>query len=98
MYIEHFTFTFFFISLQLQSPFIVNIYYITSLTSVPLLKSLLDIMKWHNILSGKQLSQHLLPTNPCGPTSFKAILSAKMEEFPWAMLAKGPACTNTGVP
>ena len=38
------------------------------------------------------------PTNPSGPTSFKAILSAKIEELPWAMLANGPAWTNTGVP
>jgi len=41
---------------------------------------------------------YYLQTNPFGPTSFKAILSARMEEFPWAMLAKGPACTKTGVP
>lgn len=41
---------------------------------------------------------HNLPTNPFSPTSFNAILSAIMEEFPWAMFAKGPACTNTGVP
>ena len=26
------------------------------------------------------------------------ILSARMEELPWAMFAKGPAWTNTGVP
>lgn len=32
-----------------------------------------------------------LPTKPFSPTSLRAILSAKMEEFPWAMLAKGPA-------
>lgn len=38
------------------------------------------------------------PTNPSLPTSFRAILSASTEELPWAMLAKGPACTNTGVP
>ena len=35
---------------------------------------------------------------PPSPTSFSPILSAKMEELPWAMLANGPACTNTGVP
>ena len=39
-----------------------------------------------------------LPTKPSGPTSFKAILSARMEELPWAMLANGPAWTNTGFP
>lgn len=39
-----------------------------------------------------------LPTNPSLPTSFRAILSASTEELPWAMLAKGPACTKTGVP
>ena len=38
------------------------------------------------------------PTNPFSPTILRASLSAKMEELPWAMLAKGPACTNTGVP
>ncbi len=30
--------------------------------------------------------------------SLLATLSAKMELLPCAMLAKGPACTNTGVP
>lgn len=39
-----------------------------------------------------------LPTKPSRPTSFKASLSASTEELPWAMLAKGPAWTNTGVP
>ncbi len=39
-----------------------------------------------------------IPTKPSFPTNFKAILSARMEEFPWAMLANGPAWTNTGVP
>lgn len=39
-----------------------------------------------------------LPTNPFSPTNLRAILSAKTEEFPCAMLAKGPAWTNTGVP
>lgn len=39
-----------------------------------------------------------LPTKPSGPTSFRAILSARMEELPWAMLANGPAWTNTGFP
>mmetsp|Transcript_48822 Transcript_48822/g.99692 ORF Transcript_48822/g.99692 Transcript_48822/m.99692 type:complete len:253 (+) Transcript_48822:129-887(+) len=34
---------------------------------------------------------------PSGPTTLSAIWSAMMEEFPWAMFAKGPACTNTGV-
>mmetsp|Transcript_13934 Transcript_13934/g.30741 ORF Transcript_13934/g.30741 Transcript_13934/m.30741 type:complete len:327 (-) Transcript_13934:299-1279(-) len=34
---------------------------------------------------------------PSGPTTFRAIWSAMMDELPWAMLAKGPACTNTGV-
>ena len=42
--------------------------------------------------------QKYLPTNPSGPTSLSAILSAMMEEFPCAMLANGPAWTNTGVP
>lgn len=37
-------------------------------------------------------------TNPSSPTSFRAILSARIEELPWAMLANGPAWTNTGVP
>ena len=32
------------------------------------------------------------------PTSFRAILSAMIEEFPCAMLAKGPAWIRTGVP
>lgn len=45
-----------------------------------------------------KLERNDLPTNPSSPTSFKAILSANTEELPWAMLAKGPACTNTGVP
>ena len=39
-----------------------------------------------------------VPTTPSSPTNFRAILSAKMDEFPWAMLANGPACTKTGVP
>lgn len=39
-----------------------------------------------------------LPTKPSRPTNFKASLSASTEELPWAMLAKGPAWTNTGVP
>lgn len=42
--------------------------------------------------------QKYSPTNPSGPTSLSAILSAMMEELPWAMLANGPAWTNTGVP
>ena len=37
-------------------------------------------------------------TNPWFPTSLRAILSAKIDEFPWAMLANGPAWTKTGVP
>jgi len=37
-------------------------------------------------------------TYPSGPTSLSAILSATIDELPWAMLANGPACTNTGVP
>ena len=37
-------------------------------------------------------------TKPSLPTSLRAILSARMEELPWAMLAKGPAWTKTGVP
>mmetsp|Transcript_3448 Transcript_3448/g.5023 ORF Transcript_3448/g.5023 Transcript_3448/m.5023 type:complete len:387 (+) Transcript_3448:543-1703(+) len=36
-------------------------------------------------------------TNPSGPASFSATWSATMELFPWAMFAKGPACTITGV-
>jgi hypothetical protein len=32
-----------------------------------------------------------LHTNPSGPTSFNAILSASIDELPWAMLANGPA-------
>lgn len=32
-----------------------------------------------------------LPTKPSLPTSFSAILSANREEFPCAILAKGPA-------
>lgn len=44
------------------------------------------------------LKRNDLPTNPSLPTSFRAILSASTEELPWAMLAKGPACTKTGVP
>lgn len=39
-----------------------------------------------------------LPTKPFSPTIFKASLSASMEELPWAMFAKGPAWTKTGVP
>mmetsp|Transcript_430 Transcript_430/g.817 ORF Transcript_430/g.817 Transcript_430/m.817 type:complete len:219 (-) Transcript_430:616-1272(-) len=35
--------------------------------------------------------------NPSLPVSLRAIWSATIEEFPWAMLANGPACTNTGV-
>lgn len=31
------------------------------------------------------------------PTSLRATLSATIDEFPCAMLAKGPACTSTGV-
>mmetsp|Transcript_2029 Transcript_2029/g.7063 ORF Transcript_2029/g.7063 Transcript_2029/m.7063 type:complete len:359 (+) Transcript_2029:534-1610(+) len=34
---------------------------------------------------------------PSGPASLSASWSATMDELPWAMLAKGPACTNTGV-
>lgn len=30
-------------------------------------------------------------TSPSGPTSLRAIRSATTDEFPWAMLAKGPA-------
>mmetsp|Transcript_27402 Transcript_27402/g.71922 ORF Transcript_27402/g.71922 Transcript_27402/m.71922 type:complete len:343 (+) Transcript_27402:644-1672(+) len=37
-------------------------------------------------------------TNPSWPTSLRATLSAMMDELPTAMLANGPACTNTGVP
>mmetsp|Transcript_10285 Transcript_10285/g.14878 ORF Transcript_10285/g.14878 Transcript_10285/m.14878 type:complete len:212 (-) Transcript_10285:631-1266(-) len=37
-------------------------------------------------------------TYPSGPTIFIAIWSATTEEFPCAMFANGPACTNTGVP
>ena len=37
-------------------------------------------------------------TKPVSPTSLRAIWSDRMEEFPCAMLAKGPACTNTGFP
>lgn len=37
-------------------------------------------------------------TNPFGPTSFNAILSARMDELPCAIFAKGPACTKTGLP
>ena len=32
------------------------------------------------------------------PASLRAILSARTEEAPMLMLAKGPACTKTGVP
>jgi len=32
------------------------------------------------------------------PASFSAILSAIIDEFPCAILAKGPAWTKTGVP
>ena len=42
--------------------------------------------------------QKYSPTNPSGPTSLSAIRSAMVEEFPCAMLANGPAWTNTGVP
>mmetsp|Transcript_10912 Transcript_10912/g.26221 ORF Transcript_10912/g.26221 Transcript_10912/m.26221 type:complete len:206 (+) Transcript_10912:244-861(+) len=35
--------------------------------------------------------------NPSGPTSLSAISSATTDEFPVAMLAKGPAWTRTGV-
>jgi hypothetical protein len=34
---------------------------------------------------------------PSSPTSFRASWSAMMDELPCAMLAKGPACTKTGV-
>mmetsp|Transcript_2203 Transcript_2203/g.7246 ORF Transcript_2203/g.7246 Transcript_2203/m.7246 type:complete len:273 (-) Transcript_2203:486-1304(-) len=37
-------------------------------------------------------------TNPSLPTSLRATWSAMMDELPWAMFAKGPACTSTGVP
>mmetsp|Transcript_59553 Transcript_59553/g.159574 ORF Transcript_59553/g.159574 Transcript_59553/m.159574 type:complete len:228 (-) Transcript_59553:672-1355(-) len=37
-------------------------------------------------------------TKPSLPTSLRPILSAIIEEFPWAMFAKGPACTRAGVP
>ncbi len=37
-------------------------------------------------------------TKPSSPTSLSATLSAMMELLPCAMLAKGPACTKTGVP
>mmetsp|Transcript_27223 Transcript_27223/g.84633 ORF Transcript_27223/g.84633 Transcript_27223/m.84633 type:complete len:263 (+) Transcript_27223:328-1116(+) len=37
-------------------------------------------------------------TYPSAPTNFRPTLSATMEELPCAMLAKGPACTSTGVP
>mmetsp|Transcript_11659 Transcript_11659/g.28664 ORF Transcript_11659/g.28664 Transcript_11659/m.28664 type:complete len:387 (-) Transcript_11659:843-2003(-) len=36
-------------------------------------------------------------TYPSSPTNFNANLSATMLEFPIAMFANGPACTNTGV-
>ena len=36
-------------------------------------------------------------TKPSLPTSLSPILSAMMDELPGAMLAKGPACTSTGV-
>jgi len=32
-----------------------------------------------------------------GPTTLSAIWSAMTDELPWAMFAKGPACTKTGV-
>lgn len=51
-----------------------------------------------NMSTREPFSRLHLPTKPSGPTSFKAILSAWMEELPWAMLANGPAWTNTGVP
>mmetsp|Transcript_8433 Transcript_8433/g.13989 ORF Transcript_8433/g.13989 Transcript_8433/m.13989 type:complete len:243 (-) Transcript_8433:434-1162(-) len=34
---------------------------------------------------------------PSSPTILSASWSATTEELPWAMLANGPACTNTGV-
>mmetsp|Transcript_17361 Transcript_17361/g.37706 ORF Transcript_17361/g.37706 Transcript_17361/m.37706 type:complete len:273 (-) Transcript_17361:681-1499(-) len=37
-------------------------------------------------------------TIPSLPTSLRAIWSATTDELPVAMLANGPACTNTGVP
>mmetsp|Transcript_19119 Transcript_19119/g.62755 ORF Transcript_19119/g.62755 Transcript_19119/m.62755 type:complete len:268 (-) Transcript_19119:541-1344(-) len=37
-------------------------------------------------------------TKPSSPTNFRPTLSATTDELPWAMLAKGPACTSTGVP
>lgn len=37
-------------------------------------------------------------TKPFSPTNFNPMRSATTEEHPWAMLAKGPAWTNTGVP
>lgn len=39
----------------------------------------------------KQTNTTHLPTKPSLPTSFSAILSANTEEFPCAILAKGPA-------
>ena len=39
-----------------------------------------------------------LPTKPSGPTILRAMRSATIEELPWAMFAKGPACTRAGVP
>lgn len=35
-------------------------------------------------------------TKPCSPTSFNANSSETIEEFPWAIFAKGPAWIKTG--
>lgn len=50
-------------------------------------------MKKGKSLPEKQTNkkQTHLPTKPSLPTSFSAILSANTEEFPCAILAKGPA-------
>ena len=68
---------------------------------VPVISTLGMFNLLHSTIHVNTYSCHFskyLQTNPFGPTNFKPILSARMEEFPWAMLAKGPACTKTGVP
>lgn len=60
---------------------------VSTKATVKMLPQLLDAeRKWSITDFAKYL-----PTNPLGPTSLSAILSAMMEEFPCAMLAKRPS-------
>jgi len=63
--------------------------------------SALDVAKLlhAHVSTEAALGQYIEETSPSSvPASLSATRSARMEEFPWAIFPKGPACTKTGVP